>query len=333
MAITFDKDIASPAHGFNPQWFEFSSSTSDATVCEITITAPSFSSVIEIYPNTSGVFVWNPLEFVKSEYLFQDAGIVTTSGLGDFNDDFNIDFLTSQSISGYDDDSMYKEFTFDFVLSFASASDESEQKVIVFLKSVAQKNDGLTISSGTNETGRLMPIPMTYFDGYPFEFSFWDGTSVLRELVSDGVDHNVFGNLNKVTGQKGVYLKWLSKAGYSYWLFDCVHQDNLSSSSKGFSNESFSSFNEVNELGRDLSRVRTLRAVVSNDDWLTVETLLTSPEVYQYNQEKGDVVNWSTGFDKMRVGSFNSKVINTKKSMREIIINLELPNPSSILLT
>lgn len=333
MAITFVNDITSPAPGYNDQWFEFSSSTANPTVCEIDITAPSFTSSVKIFPNSSGVFTWNPIDFVKAAFKYIDNANPVTGTIveGHFNDDFNIDFMIGNTVDPYDDTNLYKSIQFDFTVSFTGSPDETASKTIVFLKDVAQYGESLTYTTGNSTTGRLMSS-LLVFDGYPFEFSYWDGSSIQRQLVSDGPNFDGSFGIESLKNSGGVYLKWLSKAGYSYWLFDCENQEQTTSRSIGVIDQSFSSFNENVGLGNDLTREKTLHTVVQNEYWPTFETLLNSPEVYLYTGDKDIAVDWSTDFQRVSLTRFNGSTVNTKSAYRVVTIGLNMPNPKTITL-
>jgi len=258
MAITISQNVTGIYPAYNDSYIIFTSGLASPLYAEITITG--FANVFKIFPDASGVFVFNFKEAIKSVFNADGFKDANADGTG----------VNGKSIAG-----AYNTLTYDIEVFNISTSETDLANVLTFYKSVKQVGEEVF----TNEAEVLhhslngVDFYLTYFEGYPFTVDLKRLTAA-DSLVIKNLNTNVSGtalvaastnayrlyidkatenwtttsylplvdvvnrlelkvntvfktnlNLKKVTGiedcDKGLYLKWFNNhGGYSYWLFD-----------------------------------------------------------------------------------------------------------------
>lgn len=257
MAITIIKEPSGIYPAYNNAFVQFSSDLENNNKAEITASPSSiFQKTFSLFPDSSGVYVFNLKEIAK-----------TMLNANDFED---VNFF---------DNAYYKSITGLYLLQNVTIkvlSDTSEESVIKnyeFFKSVKQLEDVIYSNTfqilSNSENG--VDYYLTYFEGFPFHFDLqriihsvgkeikvknvktsnellmtttetgsfrvnvdrsdgenWTAENVLPlitglnylEIYEDDVfKTNLF--LKKKTTCSGVYLKWFNAdGGYSHYLFD-----------------------------------------------------------------------------------------------------------------
>lgn len=134
---------------------------------------------------------------------------------------------------------------------------------------------------------------VTAFEGYPLEVSHLvDATTVDRELAYDGTSiiraewiKEVVKNCN------GKYLKWLNSfGGFSYWLFESYYDTMITSKSIGNIPNCYTdrcnAVASVNDLGSKAQLKCTARTSIDISKYDELKDILTTPELYLYDNDK-----------------------------------------------
>jgi hypothetical protein len=322
----------SPTFGLNHRYIRFSSTSGfKPEKATIKVTDKTVGSVdivtVTIYPDISGQFIFDTYAVLKS--LFSNR-----SEDAPFYEPLE---------SAPADVSLYKELRFDLEIFFSdSETTETDFQNVVFIKGTQQPDKSPSLLTGSANAGTgaaaLFDLPVKFWNGYPFEIAYLSDTDeIKRYVVSSGEigdigDTGNFPDLKRVNLSKpGIYLKWFNgKGGFSYWLFDCVFQQNTSSKNTGVYNKPYiASFrpvsNETYTLDMAQKHELTLHDTFSIKQKRFINSLLASNEVYLYYASI-DTLNayetFNTNFLRVRI-SDSEVEYNTKTGQLEVLIALE----------
>lgn len=216
MAITFSQALSESdvLNGFNNNIVKFSSdSLSPAVKAKITIGAVD----VIITPDPSGVFTYNFKTFFKT--------LVNTNNFEDgIVDEVFADDLTPQYV--YEDTNLYKSISVTYEVTLESGSTESTSKTYNVTRSLLQLEDyrkGHLIASQAvslmlpfNEPGANNTFHVTYFEGYPFDFSLWSNAARQIEIRHEGTGLTT--NMNVLKGINRIYIS----NGSVNWSFEDI---------------------------------------------------------------------------------------------------------------
>jgi hypothetical protein len=301
--ITFSQDISTTSllMGYNNNVIRFTSDTEDKTIllCNITIGSQN----ITIYPNPSGVFYFNFLEWIKP--------IVNSKN---FIDTLNPDIDGSDYRTLTYPDSGYFNATVSFLIQFTDETSETTTRTISFISGVEQLETYKKNVSQTGESIVALPLfPQTsdryyakYWEGFPFDITFIQKTpidltienttsgldwlfdergNVTRLFFSDGrtdesindflpisIGRNVLSWLDKfiVVDKEdvcdGAYFKWFNNyGGYSYWKFPNFYQRNQTTRAIGEINTDFENLENTYSQVSQIGTTAGNRILVNSD--------------------------------------------------------------------
>jgi hypothetical protein len=229
---------------------------------------------------------------------------------------------TSPNITFKDTD-IQKEITYTITVYNATTSEQSNV-VVNLMRYVIQdlhEYKGVGFQS-------ISPIRYTYFKGFPFDVQFYADVNynltgaieknyssfdelnfekgVNRVYVDNGISNDAIISIGngvikqiiytpKVIDCDGIYLKWLSSDGsWRYWLFNIKHKESVKAKSKGkIFNDWFEPLRSQSpsiEIGRTAEKTMKLHATgLEPYERDNIATLITSPKVYLYKGEKGEL--------------------------------------------
>jgi hypothetical protein len=212
------------------------------------------------------------------------------------------------------------------------------------------------------ETQKMMlkPIPyLKYWSGYPFDFTWYDGTKsnleftingnletytndteINRVVISNGsnefitlnIGYNTINDfqIEKITDHcKGHYIKWLNSfGGWNYWLF-YKGNDTLTTKDLG---QIFNDYNDVVDtvspyvsIGKTSeNNIAITQDNITPNEMLILNDLLDSPKVYLFTglpNQKTKCKEWLEV--NIKQGTF--RVSNSREKMTSLNITIELP--------
>lgn len=335
MAIVFSKDIPTNTllNAYNNNVVEFSSDSGlDAVKCTITVGAYTF-----VITPINDVFYFNLKEIIA--VLINDKN---------HKDDVNITTVITT------DTNLLKSYTFNYEIAFTNDTTESIDKIYTFIKSVEQIGESTT--KLLTENHLLNETELTIFKDYPVDVSLYTDESTIniefdsysnsfvsvpnvvsRVSLSDniwGVDALKIGLtyvdisdvqilVNVKDRCNGTYLKWLnSKGGYSYWLFNPIYKDNISSTSLSEFNVDYDSLDYTDEtlllLGKSATKTRVFEEKnLTRAEAIQINSILTSPRVDMYNKLND---SWQSVL--VKDGTFN--ILDTKKGLLNLKLSVEI---------
>lgn len=149
------------------------------------------------------------------------------------------------------------------------------------------------------------------------------------ELHINGVfKSNIY--LNKKDNKCGTYLKWVNQnGGYSYWLFDRVHQEDWKVTNLDNFNSNFDNLQNliggVKSLGKEATETRKLTTKLSGNDKEYIKDLLVSPRVQMYvsNQPYEKITPYNFIDVILNDGGFT--INNSKSNNLKMDIQITLP--------
>ena len=134
-------------------------------------------------------------------------------------------------------------------------------------------------------------------------------------------------NIRKHQERCGVYLKWFNDdGGYSYFLFDNFYRSTIQNSHVGyvgrneFLNVGDGIKNQIRSLGKNATESLTLKARVDRNEVKLLRSLYSSPSVQMWSSTEPYIdADW------IDVTISNAMNVSTKKSVSEIVAQIELP--------
>ena len=152
----------------------------------------------------------------------------------------------------------------------------------------------------------------------------------LNELkITNGTDV-IYVNVTKIESKQGNYIKWINQyGGWSYWLFNCIHQRKRTIKN---GDSVFNDFDNVSEtttpfknIGVTSSEVLTLVSEnVSEYNQEVLNGLLDSPRVYYYTGERLTQMN-NVSWLGVKVKNATKIITDYKNKTLKYKLSIELP--------
>lgn len=136
--------------------------------------------------------------------------------------------------------------------------------------------------------------------------------------------------VTKMAVDCGVYLKWFNENGaWSFWKFSPIYKESINTKSLDEINSDFNniedSVSRVTQTGKEATKTLALQSGRMNErERLVVSQIFSSPKVFYYNQlelQPFQKVDWK----EIKTPSTNQELNNTKKTLTEYDIKIELP--------
>ena len=152
-----------------------------------------------------------------------------------------------------------------------------------------------------------------------------DVENLLEIYLNDTFATNLY--IKKMPIPRGVYLKWYNAdGGYSYFLFERFFKETLQGKTIGVVGSN--SFDNVGSivaptlsLGKEGRQSYRLKTTVDANEANIIRSLFTSPSVQMWTSQEAYVAGqW------VDVEVKSGLSLNNKKSLNDMIVNIELPN-------
>jgi hypothetical protein len=262
-------------------------------------------------------------------------------------------------------DNIYKEFEVTYKIFYTNNTEDTLIQYYDFLSAYVNYQDykklypSFPYNADTTQM-MLKPIPyLKYWNGYPFDFTWYDGTEselyfdvngeqfyfqnsnrINRVIVSNGGSEFIslnagYNTINEFQIEKitdiceGHYIKWLNSfGGWNYWLFN-KGNDTLSTKDLG---TIFNDYNDVVDtispyvaIGKTSENNITVRQDnITQDEFLILNDILESPKVYLFTGVQNEVVQANDWLEvTIKSGAF--RVSNAKEKMTNLNLTIELP--------
>lgn len=180
--MIFTQDIVSdlPLNTYNNNIIEFKATDEVKTVFNAIITIDG--SDFELTPNLDNIFRFNFKHIAK-----------VLNNLNNFKDEIEPELNDSVV---YSDENLFNEIEATVKISFTDETDETEIKTYQFLKSVSQ-----IMSEKRYSDSRLFLLSefksLTYFEGYPFDFSVYSDIDREIKIKNKGTQQEITLNVTK----------------------------------------------------------------------------------------------------------------------------------------
>lgn len=205
----------------------------------------------------------------------------------------------------------------------------------------------------------LKPIPyLKYWEGYPFDFTWYDGTQselyfdingnqffynndefINRIIISNGIElidlNNGYNTINEIQVEKitdacsGHYIKWLnSYGGWNYWLF-FKGNDTLTTKDLGqIYNDYYDVVDTVSpyvSIGKTSeNNISVFQDNITPNEMLILNDLLESPKVYLFTGVQNQITNCHDWLEvNLKSGSF--QVSNSREKLTSLKLIIEMP--------
>lgn len=332
MAITITQSIPNMYPAYNDSWIHFTSQGLGSLRAEITaFPTDLFPRKFTIYPQGS-IFRFNLKEIVSSIFSkigFEDIGNFTDA----YSKSIPYHYLSQPikiEVFGTGTHEIL-DISFTFFRSVLQAgekihsndyqllmnSDNGKDHYMTYNKGFPAHFDIKRVLAGVNKkievknlnNGQIGQFKPPTLDGiFRINIDKGEGKNWITENVLplnlglnrlEIYEDNIFQSnliLNLIEKCSGVYLKWLNpQGGYSYFLFDKYHIENLDSGYEGqVYKDDFKLISEAqgffNPIAKAADRTQSVRARYNQDQYRELRGLLTSPYVQMYSSEQANIL-------------------------------------------
>lgn len=262
-------------------------------------------------------------------------------------------------------DYIYKDLSVEYIIYYTNNTQDTNTQYYAFLSAYVNPQDYKKLYTNypyNLYTSKIMLKPISYlkyWTGYPFDFTWYDGTQSNLEFIINGVTETYI-NTNRINrvvvsdGEtnyfnlqngyntvndfyieqianacEGHYLKWLNSfGGWNYWLFN-KGNDTLTTKDLG------AIFNDYEDVIDTISPYVAIGKTSENnivvrqdnitpDDFLILNDILESPKVYLFTGLQNEIVQSNDWLEvTIKAGAF--RVSNSKEKMTNLNLTIELP--------
>lgn len=262
-------------------------------------------------------------------------------------------------------DYIYKDLSVEYIIYYTNNTQDTNTQYYAFLSAYVNPQDYKKLYTNypyNLYTSKIMLKPISYlkyWTGYPFDFTWYDGTQsdlefiingvtetyintnrINRVVVSDGETNyfNLQNGYNTVNdfyieqianACNGHYLKWLNSfGGWNYWLFN-KGNDTLTTKDLG------TIFNDYEDVIDTISPYVAIGKTSENnivvrqdnitpDEFLILNDILESPKVYLFTGLQNEIVQSNDWLEvTIKAGAF--RVSNSREKMTNLNLTIELP--------
>ncbi len=145
----------------------------------------------------------------------------------------------------------------------------------------------------------------------------------LNELQITRGSNSIFVNVYKVAAKAGQYVKWQNQyGGWSYWLFNCIHNRERKVSDSGEVNNDFDNIENTTsplfDIGKTSQDTLTLISkCVEQEDQEVLDGILDSPKVYYFTGTRLSQVN-DVSWLAVKVKTSSIEITDYKKKAKEL---------------
>jgi hypothetical protein len=390
MAIVFEKQLSTDnlLFAYNNNNVTFKQSSTSLVAKKATVTF--YNKIFTLYPDPSGKFYFNfkySVPVFLNDFNFADnscfrlaeeiasefqAEVILDGGTFE---DFEclVDNLETIGIDPIIDwtDYIYKDLAVTYKIFYTNNTEDTQTINYNFLSAYVNYQNFKDLWTfpyhATNTQMMLKPISyLKYWQGYPFDFTYYDGMEsdleftingttinyqndkrVNRVIVSNnagvGIDLNVGYNIindfqiEKITDYcSGHYIKWLNSfGGWNYWLF-YKGNDTLTTKDLG---QIFNDYNDVVDtvspyvsIGKTSENNISVRQDnITENEMQILNDLLDSPKVYLFTGKPNQRVTCKDWLEvNIKAGSF--RVSNSKEKMNNLNLTIEIPTNTTKIL-
>lgn len=384
MAILFEKNLSLTdlLFSYNNNTVTFKSN-SVLTVSKATV---SFNGLVfTLFPDPANKFYFN-FKYSISTLLngtnnFSDQtnlDIVTPIAnafknrvLNDGGDFESFDCLVAQIKSlGVDPiidytDYIYKDLSVEYKIFFTNNDQDTNTQYYAFLSAYVNTQDYKKLYPNypyNLYTSKIMLKPISYlkyWNSYPFDFTWYDGTQsnldfivngvteiymndkrINRVVISDGETNyfnlqNGYNTINDFYIEQisdacdGHYLKWINAfGGWNYWLFykgnDTLTTKDLGTIYNDYEDvvDTISPYVAIGKTSEN--NITVQQELITQNEMLILNDLLESPKVYLFIGLQNEVVQANDWLEvTIKSGAF--RVVNSREKMNSLRLTIELP--------
>jgi hypothetical protein len=269
-------------------------------------------------------------------------------------------------------DNIYKEFEVTYKIFYTNNTENTLIQYYDFLSAYVNYQDykklypGFPYNADTTQI-MLKPIPyLKYWNGYPFDFTWYDGTEselyfdvngeqfyfqnsnrINRVIVSNGGNEFIslnagYNTINEFQIEKitdiceGHYIKWLNSfGGWNYWLF-YKGNDTLTTKDLG---QIYNDYEDVVDtvspyvsIGKTSeNNIAVVQDNITQNEMLILNDLLDTPKVYLFTGTPNQNAQCKEWLEvNIKSGAF--RVSNSREKMNSLSLTIEIPTNTTKIL-
>lgn len=269
-------------------------------------------------------------------------------------------------------DNIYKEFEVTYKIFYTNNTEDTLIQYYDFLSAYVNYQNYKKLYPGfpyNADTTQMMLKPITYlkyWNGYPFDFTWYDGTEselyfdvngeqfyfqnsnrINRVIVSDGGNEFIslnagYNTINEFQIEKitdiceGHYIKWINSfGGWNYWLF-YKGNDTLTTKDLG---QIFNDYEDVVDtispyvsIGKTSeNNISVVQDNITQNEMLILNDLLDTPKVYLFTGTPNQNVQCKEWLEvNIKSGAF--RVSNSREKMNSLSLTIEIPTNTTKIL-
>jgi hypothetical protein len=269
-------------------------------------------------------------------------------------------------------DNIYKEFEVTYKIFYTNNTEDTVIQYYQFLSAYVNYQDykklypGFPYDAYANKM-MIKPIPyLKYWNGYPFDFTWYDGSEsnlefnvngilqtyvnsnkINRVIVSNGGNEFIslnagYNTINEFQIEKitdiceGHYIKWLNSfGGWNYWLFykgnDTLTTKDLGQIYNDYEDvvDTISPYVSIGKTSENNILVR--QDNITQNEMLILNDLLDTPKVYLFTGTPNQNVQCKEWLEvNIKSGAF--RVSNSREKMNSLSLTIEIPTNTTKIL-